>query len=257
MSRSHPVLFSLLLRRFGWCLCLFGFVLSLVTASAQSLRPEISVERPAGINIADGSSSDLGALNVGSTGDAIFTIKNTGSTDLILSGTPKVVFSGTHASLFTITAQPTSPVAPASSTTFTVRFAPTSAGAKTAALSIANDDTDENPFDIQLTGTGLGAGPLSGTDNFNDNSKDPTTWAAIDVTAGGASLVEANGRLEYRVSTPDVIMLSTYTTIRKSSLQGKFQFYRDGTATAAPFDWLSRSPTSGFPLHPLDVTTGK
>ncbi len=204
MSRSHPVLFSLLLRRFGWCLCLFGFGLSLVTASAQSLSPEISVERPAGINIADGSSSDLGAQNVGSTADLVFTIKNTGSTDLILSGTPKVVVSGTHASLFTITAQPTSPVAPASSTTFTVRFAPTSAGAKTAALSIGSDDADENPFDIQLTATGLGAGPLSGTDNFNDNSKDPTTWAAIDVTTGGASLVEANGRLEYRVTTPDV-----------------------------------------------------
>jgi uncharacterized delta-60 repeat protein len=204
MYLSYSVLFSPLLRRFGWCLCLLGFGLSLATAPAQSLSPEIAVEQPALTNIADGGNKDFGAQNVGSTADLVFTIKNSGSTNLILSGTPKVVVSGTHASLFTITAQPTSPVAPASSTTFTVRFAPTSAGAKTAALSIGSDDADENPFDIQLTATGLGAGPLSGTDNFNDNSKDPTTWAAIDVTTGGASLVEANGRLEYRVTTPDV-----------------------------------------------------
>ncbi|MEQ1751154.1 MAG: choice-of-anchor D domain-containing protein, partial [Prosthecobacter sp.] len=175
-----------MLRRLGYCVCLLGFGLCLVTASAQAPNPEISVEEPALTNIADGASKDFGAVNVGSTADLIFTVKNTGNANLTLSGTPKVVISGTHASLFTVTSQPTSPVAPAGSTTFTVRFAPTSSGAKTAALSIANDDADENPFDIQLTATGLGAGPLSGTDNFNDNSKDPTTWAAIDVTEGGA-----------------------------------------------------------------------
>jgi uncharacterized delta-60 repeat protein len=184
-------------------ICALGFGLSLVAASAQAPNSEIAIEQPELTNIADGGSKDFGSVNVGSTADLVFTIRNTGGVNLTLSGTPKVVISGTHASLFTVTAQPVSPVAPGDSTTFTVRFAPTSTGSKTAAFSIANDDADENPFDIQLTGTGLGAGPLSGTDDFNDNSKDPTTWAAIDTTSGGATLVETNGRVEYRVTTPD------------------------------------------------------
>src|SRR5262249_45302121 len=37
-------------------------------------------------------------------------------------------------------------------TTFTVRFAPTSIGTKTGVLHIANNDADENPFNISLTG---------------------------------------------------------------------------------------------------------
>jgi hypothetical protein len=41
------------------------------------------------------------------------------------------------------------------STTFTVQFSPASPGVKTATLHIANNEADEDPFDIILTGTGL------------------------------------------------------------------------------------------------------
>jgi hypothetical protein len=41
---------------------------------------------------------------------------------------------------------------------------------------------------------------LSGSDDFNDNSKDTAKWGA-DVVSGGVSWVEANGRLEYLVNT--------------------------------------------------------
>jgi hypothetical protein len=39
-----------------------------------------------------------------------------------------------------------------------VQFAPGSPGLKTAALHIVNNDSDENPFDIAITGTGTGTG---------------------------------------------------------------------------------------------------
>ncbi|OYW73237.1 MAG: hypothetical protein B7Z37_22325 [Verrucomicrobia bacterium 12-59-8] len=45
---------------------------------------------------------------------------------------------------------------------------------------------------------------LSGSDDFNDNSKNAASWGT-DAISGGASLVEANGRLEYRVATPDTV----------------------------------------------------
>jgi hypothetical protein len=59
---------------------------------------------------------------------------------------------------YTITAQPASTITgPSGSTTFTVRFAPSSIGAKNAVLSIPNDDTNENPFTINLSGSGVTA----------------------------------------------------------------------------------------------------
>jgi len=46
-------------------------------------------------------------------------------------------------------------VAASGSTTFIVRFTPTSASAKTATISIANNDADENPYDLTVQGTGF------------------------------------------------------------------------------------------------------
>jgi hypothetical protein len=46
------------------------------------------------------------------------------------------------------------PVPAGGSTSFTVGFAPVTAGFHTATLRIASNDSDENPFDIVLTGNG-------------------------------------------------------------------------------------------------------
>jgi hypothetical protein len=53
------------------------------------------------------------------------------------------------------------PTIPAGGTTvFRIVFSPTSGGAKTAALSIPNDDANEDPYNITLQGTGVrGPGP--------------------------------------------------------------------------------------------------
>ncbi|MEQ1750034.1 MAG: choice-of-anchor D domain-containing protein, partial [Prosthecobacter sp.] len=118
--------------------------------------PEIAVEQPAGTNIADGGSKDFGSVSSGSNASLVFTIKNTGNSNLTGLTITK---DGTHSADFTVTANPTAPVTgPSGSTTFTVQFAPGGIGARTAALHIANNDGDENPFDITLTGTGTAAG---------------------------------------------------------------------------------------------------
>jgi hypothetical protein len=56
--------------------------------------------------------------------------------------------------MFSVTTNPVAPLNPGSNTTFTVRFAPVTAGVKAAALHIANNDPNNNPFTIALTGTG-------------------------------------------------------------------------------------------------------
>ena len=119
--------------------------------------PEIAVEQPPGANLVDGvSSKDFGSVAVGTNTSLTFTITNSGNANL----TGLVITKdGADSASFTVTTNPTAPVIPGGSTTFTVRFAPVSTGLKTAALHIANNDSDENPFDITITGTGIGGAP--------------------------------------------------------------------------------------------------
>jgi hypothetical protein len=116
--------------------------------------PEIAVEQPAGTNLPDGGARDFGGAAVGVFVEIVFTIKNTDIGNLTGLG---ITLDGSGASQFSISESPVAPVTQNGFTTFTVQFAPTSGGAKTATLHIANNDPDENPFDITLTGTGLSA----------------------------------------------------------------------------------------------------
>ena len=139
--------------------------------SSASYTPSPSITYSSEMNIqgnsttiADGDASpsladytDFGTANVTTgTVSRTFTIQNTGKASLTLSGTPKVAVSGTNSSDFTVTTQPTSPVAATSgTTTFTVQFVPSGTGTRTATLSITNNDANENPYDFSIQGTGL------------------------------------------------------------------------------------------------------
>jgi hypothetical protein len=129
------------------------FDITLTGTGTAVAAPEIAVEQPLGANLADGGSKDFGSVVVGANTSLTFTITNLGTADLTGLG---ITIDGADSAMFSVTANPTAPVSPSGSTTFTVRFAPASTGVKTAALHLANNDSDENPFDITLTGTGTG-----------------------------------------------------------------------------------------------------
>ena len=129
------------------------------------LAPEMAVEQPPGTNIPDGGSQSF-AAPAGRNSSITFTIRNTGTDDLTGLTTS---LDGTDAADFTVTAGPSAPVSgPNGTTTFTLRFAPATAGAKTAALHIASNDADENPFDIALTGQALSTTVDTDNDGLND-----------------------------------------------------------------------------------------
>jgi hypothetical protein len=111
--------------------------------------PEIVVERPAGINVTSGGSVALGSVPVGATSDRLFTVRNNGYS--ALSGF-SIAIDGADAARFSVVTAPVASVAPGASTTFTIRYTPTAAGLKTAALHLANNDPTKNPFDISLLG---------------------------------------------------------------------------------------------------------
>lgn len=95
---------------------------------------------------------------IGGTVVRTFTILNTGGADLNLTGSsPYVSISGANAADFTVTSTPTTPISAAGSTTFNITFDPSATGVRTATVSIANDDSDENPYTFAIQGTGVNA----------------------------------------------------------------------------------------------------
>ncbi len=123
-----------------------------VALTALTQAPQMVVEQPAGTSLVDGSSSVVfGSALMGSSVSKTFTIKNTGNANLTGLG---ITIDGTNASDFSVTSAPTPPVTgPSGSTAFTLRFAPTASGAKSAVLHIANNDTSTaSSYDIALTG---------------------------------------------------------------------------------------------------------
>ncbi|MBE7436837.1 MAG: choice-of-anchor D domain-containing protein [Spirochaetales bacterium] len=131
-----------------------------INLSGTGVQQEIRIDGPFG-EIASGGSHNFGNVTEGSSSDAVaFTVMNTGGVALSLTGTPKVVLAGANAAEFSVNETgTTSPVAASGSTTFTVSFSPASPGGKSASISIANNDSDENPYEIQLSGTGLASVP--------------------------------------------------------------------------------------------------
>jgi len=147
--------------------------------------PEIDVLLSGG-KILDGSAIPQFVAAVGNATDRTLAVRNTGNGPL----TPlTITFDGLDAAMFSIILDPIAPVAPGSDTTFTIRFAPTSAGAKTATLHIANNDEDENPFDIQLSGLSLSFTEDRDGDGLNDASEFLLASLGFDFQVSQTNLV--------------------------------------------------------------------
>ena len=127
----------------------------------HSFAPEIDILGNS-FSISDGDTTpsttnhtDFGFIALSTSASHTFTIENSGNTDLNLNGTPVVEITGTHATDFTVTSQATTPILAGGSSTFTVEFEPSAAGLRQADISIVNDDSDENPYNFTVQGTGI------------------------------------------------------------------------------------------------------
>lgn len=114
--------------------------------------PDITVEQPAGTAPANNSTIPVAfpPVVLGSSGSLTFTVRNQGGAELRIPTSSKAA-TGTPGD-FTIGPLSAATLAPNASTTFTVTFSPTGAGARTATLLIASNDEDESPFEINITG---------------------------------------------------------------------------------------------------------
>ncbi|MFO1529753.1 MAG: M36 family metallopeptidase, partial [Kiritimatiellia bacterium] len=112
-------------------------------------NPDLRLQFPAGNDRPAGATVHFGDVGIGAAAYLTFTIVNAGLDNLDGIG---VSIDGPDAGLYQLVVPPAATLAPAGSTTFSILFSPLSPGFKQAALHIASNDPDENPFDLTLTG---------------------------------------------------------------------------------------------------------
>ena len=131
-------------------------------------RPEIRITESL-TDLVDGTATvDFGNVdNLVTSAPKTFTISNVGGNVLTLGA---LSIDGLNAANYLAnTSGMSTTVLPAASTSFTVTVTPSTIGLRTAALHLVNDDTNETPFDINLSATSQAAFALVA----NKNSSTP------------------------------------------------------------------------------------
>jgi hypothetical protein len=144
------------------------FALARYVGGAVLSTPDIDTA-PASLafgNVTQGSFKDL-AVTVRNTGTATL---NVTSTTLLGTAEYSIVAGGGAFSL-----------APAATRQVTVRLTPTSLGSKVATLSFASNDTDENPKNVPLSGTGVAS--FSSSTSLTSSLNPSTFGVAVTFTA--------------------------------------------------------------------------
>jgi hypothetical protein len=163
----------------------------------------------------------------GSGLEQTFTITNSGSAPLQLTGNPIVTVTGQHARDFSVTSQPASPIAPGAGTTFTVQFNPLNQGLRAATISVGNNDTLENPYQFAVQGAGFIAGL---------ESIWPATLAGKDINFDGTFY--DLGTI-FQSSVPgSVVRLRVYSVVGDTGDHtASIWNNADGTVIAGPYTW--------------------
>jgi nitrous oxidase accessory protein NosD len=139
---------------------------SLLASGGTIYAPDIAVEQPAANDLTDGISTvDFSRTYLNTTKDLVFTVRNAGTVTLTNIAAS---IDGMDAADFTFVSTPATTLAPSASSTFTVRFSPTVAGTKSAALHITSNDGNETPFDIALSGRGAISSAALAFDGIDD-----------------------------------------------------------------------------------------
>jgi len=142
----------------------------------------------------------------------LFTIENTGTEVLTLSGNPKINISGVNAVDFTINESTTaSALSPGNSTVFSIVFAPSAAEKREALITIQNNDENENPFIFSIQGTGI---------NPNGINEDPNKDILISPNPSTGKfqvfIPETNGK-ETEITVSDIIGQKVWQSKTKNS----------------------------------------
>ncbi|WP_248722594.1 choice-of-anchor D domain-containing protein [Seonamhaeicola sp. ML3] len=233
-----------------------------VQGSSYTPAPEINIQGN-GNDIADGDitpvvtdDTEFGSIENNTTLDHTFTIQNTGTATLNLTGTPDVTITGD--ATFSILTQPSASaiVSGGGDLTFVVRFAPTVDVTNVqATISIANDDSDENPYTFVVQGSSFAPPPeidiqgnstsiVSG--DTSPSAVDDTDFGDADIASGTVAHTFTirnigSGTLNLTGSSPYVSITGTHAS--------------DFTVTAIPGSTIGANLTTTFEItfNPSDI----
>jgi hypothetical protein len=178
----------------------FNFRITGIVAAVAVPEMEVTGN---GQTIADGDvipsaadGTDFGSVPVGTTVVRTFTIANSGSGTLHLTGSPVVELLGSGGA-FVVVQQPSVLVSAGGSTTFQIAYTPAGAGLNGATVRIANDDSNENPYDFVIQGTGV-QGPvwLSSPDVPKGLPDQQTVVSTLTVSGQASPLVDVEVRVD-------------------------------------------------------------
>jgi VCBS repeat-containing protein len=190
-----------------------------ITTPSTDTSPEIGVKLNGTNNVNLGSVIDFGNTEVDVEVFKVFNIENTGDAPLnLLGGLAKVVIGGPDAAEFYLNFQPQSPIYPNNSKTFTVVFNPSSPGLKTATVSIANDDPDENenPYTFTIQGTATAPPAFitvyfpSGGDAWVIGTYRQIVWEPIDISGPFTIAISRDNGSTWEIIVNDTANESEY-----------------------------------------------
>lgn len=178
--------------------------------------PEISVQGY-GQDILNGDTTpstaddtDFGSTQVGGGPlEKPFTIRNTGETTLLLTGTNPVEITGDAAGDFTVTTQPSASISGGQSSTFFIEFAPSASGLREATVEIANNDSDEGNFTFAIQGYAQEPQEIAVSGNgvdILDGDNTPSTTDGTDF--GGAVVGGSSVQITYTIENSGEVQLN-------------------------------------------------
>jgi bacillolysin len=177
--------------------------------------PEIAVEAPGSVNIADGGSYNMGSTLIGTPLNRAITVRNPGTANLTLAAAAPTTTGNFTAGSFGSTT-----IGPGGSTTFNLTCSATTGGSPvTGTVSFGNNDSDENPFNFNVSCT-VGAPPPN--DNFANASPIPglaysdtqsTVYATLQTGEQKSTCVSADDHsvwYRYTATSSHAITFSTF-----------------------------------------------
>ncbi|MBO6919124.1 MAG: choice-of-anchor D domain-containing protein [Rhizobiaceae bacterium] len=122
--------------------------------TANGIKPEIALSSSKNISILDGGTESYGTEGIGVANTVIYSISNTGSAPLTLTGSAPTLSNPSNVGTPIIGNYSTTTVAAnGGQSTFTVTYTPDAAGSFSFDLLIVSDDFDESNFDFTASGT--------------------------------------------------------------------------------------------------------
>ena len=147
----------------------------LIPRDLEDIFPYVAPAKEINVKMDGNDVLNNGTYVVGNSSSTSITIENTGSESLLITG---AYLSGTNSADFSTDLNPTL-IAPLSSQEFSLNFNPSSTGSMFATLVIDNDDSDENPYIINLQAFGtdnLATEPNSNPEFLSFNSIEAYTF---------------------------------------------------------------------------------